>query len=165
MAGDARDELSLYRSTGGAQLDHRNFTPLALYNTEQQLAAGAIQLVTTTMPEAKTMVDAGQIRTIAIMSAARDPAYPNVPTVKEAVNVDWALGAWRGIAGPRNLPEAIATRARDALRKVVADPEFVRLMRSRSFGIEYADGPAFATFLETADKRFGDAARAAGLAR
>lgn len=227
-------ELSLYRTTGAAQLDHRNFTPLALYNTDpqgvhvradgprdlaqliaqirerpgalkasganlggaahlglvgmlnalglpptaapwvptdgaapslQQLAAGAIQLVTTTMPEAKTMVDAGQVRTIAIMSAQRDPAYPNVPTVKESVNVDWALGAWRGIAGPRNLPEAIATRVRDALRKVVADAEFVRLMGSRSFGIEYADGPAFGTFLETADRRFGDAARAAGLAR
>jgi tripartite-type tricarboxylate transporter receptor subunit TctC len=227
-------ELSLYRTTGAAPLDHRSFTPLALYNTDpqgvhvradgprdlaqlvaqirerpgalkasganlggaahlglvgmlnalglpptaapwvptdgaapslQQLAAGAIQLVTTTMPEAKTMVDAGQVRTIAIMSAARDPAYPTVPTVKESINVDWALGAWRGIAGPRNLPEPIATRAREALRKVVADPEFVRLMGSRSFGIEFADGPTFATFLETADKRFGDAARAAGMAR
>ena len=33
-----------------------------------------------------------------------------------------------GIAGPRNLPEAITTRLRQAMRKVVADPEFSRLM-------------------------------------
>jgi tripartite-type tricarboxylate transporter receptor subunit TctC len=131
----------------------------------QQLAAGAIQLVTTTMPEAKTMVDAGQVRTIAIMREGRDPAYPNVPTVREAVGVEWSLGAWRGIAGPRNLPEAIAARLRQAMGKVVADPEFVRLMGARSFGIEYVDGAAFGTWLEAADKRFGDAARAAGLAR
>jgi tripartite-type tricarboxylate transporter receptor subunit TctC len=227
-------ELSLYRTTGAGQIDWKNYTPVALYNTApqgvhvradgprdlaqliaqirerpgalkasganlggaahlglvgmlnalglpptaapwvptdgaapslQQLAAGAIQLVTTTMPEAKTMVDAGQVRTIAIMRDGRDPAYPNVPTVKEAVGVDWSLGAWRGIAGPRNLPEAIATRLRQAMGKVVADPEFVRLMGARSFGIEYVDGPAFGTWLEAADKRFGDAARAAGLAR
>lgn len=227
-------ELSLYRTTGAAQIDHRNFTPLALYNTDpqgvhvradgprdlaqliaqirerpgalkasganlggaahlglvgllnavglppsaapwvptdgaapslQQLAAGAIQLVTTTMPEARTMTQAGQIRTIAIMNPTRDAAYPDVPTVREAIGVDWSLGAWRGIAGPRNLPDAIAARARDALRKVIADPEFVRLMGSRAFNIEYADGPAFAAFLATADQRFGDAARAAGLAR
>jgi tripartite-type tricarboxylate transporter receptor subunit TctC len=227
-------ELSLYRTTGAGQVDWKNFTPIALYNTDpqgvhvradgprdlaqlvaqirerpgaskasganlggaahlglvgmlnalglppsaapwvptdgaapslQQLAAGAIQLVATTMPEAKTMVDAGQVRTIAIMRETRDPAYPNVPTVKEAVGVDWSLGAWRGIAGPRNLPDAIATRLRQAMGKVAADPEFVRLMGARSFGIEYVDGPAFGTWLETADKRFGDAARAAGLAR
>jgi tripartite-type tricarboxylate transporter receptor subunit TctC len=131
----------------------------------QQLAAGAIQLVTTTMPEARTMVDAGQVRTIAIMRPTRDPAYPNVPTVREAVGVDWSLGAWRGIAGPRNLPEAITARLRQAMGKVVADPEFIRLMSARSFGIEYVDGPAFGAWLEAADKRFGDAARAGGLAR
>jgi len=227
-------ELSLYRTTGAAPLDFRNFTPLALYNTDpqgvhvrtdgprdlqqllsqirerpgankasganlggaahlglvgmlnaaglpataapwvptdgaapsmQQLVAGAIQLVTTTMPEAKTMVDAGQVRTIAIMNPTRDSAYPNVPTVKEAIGIDWSLGAWRGIAGPRNLPPEIASRARAALRKVIDDAEFKRLMGSRSFNIDYADGPDFTTFLETADKRFGDAAKAAGLVR
>jgi tripartite-type tricarboxylate transporter receptor subunit TctC len=131
----------------------------------QQLAAGAIQLVTTTMPEARTMVDAGQVRTIAIMAPQRDAAYPNVPTVREAIGVDWSLGAWRGIAAPRGLPDAITARLRDSMRKVVADPEFTRLMGARFFGIEYVDGPAFGAWMEAADKRFGDAARAAGLAR
>jgi tripartite-type tricarboxylate transporter receptor subunit TctC len=227
-------ELSLYRTTGAGRIDWKDYTPIALYNTDpqgvhvradgprdlaqliaqirerpgankasganfggaahlglvgmlnalglppsaapwvptdgsapslQQLAAGAIQLVTTTMPEARTMVDAGQVRTIAIMRPTRDPAYPNVPTVREAVGVDWSLGAWRGIAGPRNLPEAITARLRQAMGKVVADPEFIRLMSARSFGIEYVDGPAFGAWLEAADKRFGDAARAGGLAR
>ena len=227
-------ELSLYRTTGAGAIDWKNYTPIALYNTDpqgvhvrtdgprdlaqlmaqirerpgavkasganlggaahlglvgmlnavglpataapwvptdgaapslQQLTAGAIQLVTTTMPEARTLVDAGQIRTIAIMATQRDAAYPNVPTVKEAIGVDWALGAWRGIAAPRGLPDAITTRLRESMRKVMADPEFTRLMRARFFGIEYVDGPAFGTWLEAADKRFGDAARAAGMAR
>lgn len=227
-------ELSLYRTTGAGPIDWKNFTPIALYNTDpqgvhvrtdgprdlaqlmaqirerpgavkasganlggaahlglvgllnavglpatavpwvptdgaapslQQLTAGAIQLVTTTMPEARTMVDAGQVRTIAIMAEQRDPAYPNVPTVREAIKVDWSLGAWRGIAGPRGLPDAIVQRLREAMGKVVADPEFTRLMGARFFGIEYVDGPAFGTWLEATDKRFGDAARAAGLAR
>ena len=227
-------ELSLYRTTGAAQLDFRNFTPLALYNTDpqgihvrtdgardlaqlvgqirerpgalkasganlggashlalvgllsalglpasavpwvptdgvapsmQQLIAGAIQIVTTTMPVARVMAEAGQVRTLAILNPTRDPGYPNVPTVREAVGVDWALGGWRGIAGPSNLSPEVAARMREAMRKVVADPEFVRLMGARFFGIEYVDGPAFATWLEAADRRFGDAARAAGLAR
>jgi tripartite-type tricarboxylate transporter receptor subunit TctC len=227
-------ELSLYRTTGAAQLDARNFTPIALYNTDpqgihvrmdgardlaqligqirerpgalkasganlggashlalvgllsalglpasavpwvptdgvapsmQQLTAGAIQIVTTTMPEARVMAEAGQVRTLAIMNPTRDAGYPNVPTVREAVGADWALGGWRGIAGPRNLSPEVTARMREAMRKVVADPEFVRLMGARHFGIEYVDGPAFATWLETADRRFGDAARAAGLAR
>jgi len=63
------------------------------------------------------------------------------------------------------VPDAITTRLRESMRKVMADPEFARLMRARFFGIEYVDGPAFDTWLEAADKRFGDAARAAGMAR
>jgi tripartite-type tricarboxylate transporter receptor subunit TctC len=131
----------------------------------QLLASGAIEVVATTMPEAQTMVDAKRARTLAIMRPTRDPVYPNVPTVKEAVGVDWSLGAWRGVAGPKDMPAEATTRLADALKKVVADPEFRKLMDARKFGVEYADPAGFVSYLKSAEERFGVSAKAAGLAK
>jgi tripartite-type tricarboxylate transporter receptor subunit TctC len=117
------------------------------------------------MPEVQTMVDSKQVKTLAIMRPDRDPAYPSVPTIKEALGVEWNLGAWRGIAGPAGLPPEVASRLDAALRKVVNDPEFQKLMASRKFGVQYADSKGFQDFLAKADRDFGDAAKAAGLAK
>lgn len=131
----------------------------------QLLTSGAIAVVATTMPEAQTMVDAGRVRSIAIMSPSRHPAYPAVPTVKEALGVDWSLGAWRGIAAPKGLPADVAARLGQALGKVVNDPEFRKLMDARKFGVQYADPAGFTAFLKDAEASFGVAAKAAGLAK
>jgi tripartite-type tricarboxylate transporter receptor subunit TctC len=131
----------------------------------QLLTSGAIDVVATTMPEAQTMVDARRVRSIAIMKPVRDPAYPEVPTIKESLSVDWSLGAWRGVAGPRGLPADVTARLGEALRKVINDPEFKKLMDARKFGVEYADPAGFAAYLAQAEARFGVAARAAGLAK
>ena len=131
----------------------------------QLLASGAIEVVATTMPEAQTMVDAKRARTLVIMRSTRDPVYPDVPTVKEAVGVDWSLGAWRGVAGPKDMPAEATTRLADALKKVVADPEFRKLMDTRKFGVEFADPAGFVSYLKSAEERFGVSAKAAGLAK
>ena len=131
----------------------------------QLLTSRAIDIVTTTMPEAQTMVDAGEVRTIALMRPERDAAYPNVPTIKETLGVEWSLGAWRGIAGPKGLPEPVLQRLSDAMAKVVEAPDFTSFMNARKFGIEYAGGKDFEAFLATADERFGAAMKAAGLAK
>jgi tripartite-type tricarboxylate transporter receptor subunit TctC len=131
----------------------------------QLLTSGAIDVVATTMPEAQTMVDARRVRSIAIMKPVRDPAYPDVPTIKESLGVDGSLGAWRGIAGPKGLHADVTARLGEALRKVVGDPEFKKLMDARKFGVEYADPAGFAAYLVQAEARFGVAAKAAGLAK
>jgi tripartite-type tricarboxylate transporter receptor subunit TctC len=131
----------------------------------QLLASGAIAVVVTTLPEAQSMVDAKRVRTIALMGTARDPAYPNVPTVKEAVGTEWSMGAWRGIAGPKGMPQEAVTRLGAALNKVVNDPEFKKLMDARKFGVTYADPAGFKKYLTDAEARFGVAAKAAGLAK
>ena len=65
----------------------------------QDLAAGGIDIVTCSVPEARSMIDAGKARSLAVMAPERNPAFPDVPTLKEAMGIDYATGAWRGIAG------------------------------------------------------------------
>ena len=99
------------------------------------------------------------------MAAERNPAFKDVPTLKEAMGIDYTTGAWRGFAGPKGLPAEIAAAATAALKKVNESAEFRDFMANRGFGVRWADGPGFASFMAKGDAAMGAAMKAAGLAK
>ncbi len=131
----------------------------------QLLVSDAIDIVCTTMPEAQSMVDAGKVKTLAIMSAERSPSFPDVPTVKEAIGIDWQVGAWRGIGGPKGLPKDVMDALVPALEKVVASGKFKDFMAKRNFGKAWSAPEKFESFLAAADANFGSAMKAVGIAK
>ncbi|WP_149541332.1 tripartite tricarboxylate transporter substrate binding protein [Siccirubricoccus phaeus] len=131
----------------------------------QDLAAGGLDFTTCSVPEARAMLDAGRARSLAVMAPERLSAFPNIPTLKEAMGVDYATGAWRGIAGPPNLPAEVRRVMEPALGKVFNSAEYKEFLNARGFGLVYADAAGFARHLEKADKSLGDAMKAAGLAK
>ena len=68
-------------------------------------------------------VKAGQVRLLAALTARRDPAFPEVPTAREA-GYDVALEAWRGIAVPKGTPKPVIAALEAAIRKTAESPEF-----------------------------------------
>jgi tripartite-type tricarboxylate transporter receptor subunit TctC len=131
----------------------------------QDLAAGGIDMVTCSVPEARTMIDAGRARSLAIMSAQRNPLFPNVPTLNETLGINYSVGAWRGIAGPRNLPADVQARLIASLKKAYDSKEFQDFMAGRGFGIRWADQAGFTSFMAAGDAAMGSAMKAAGLAK
>jgi tripartite-type tricarboxylate transporter receptor subunit TctC len=131
----------------------------------QDLAAGGIDIVPCSLPEGRSIVEAGKASALAIMAAQRNPAFPKVPTLKEELGTDFApTGAWRGFAGPKGLPQDVATKLVAAFKKVYESKEYNEFMSSRGFGVRWAEAQAFAQFMDTGDKQMGDAMKAAGLA-
>lgn len=131
----------------------------------QLLASGAISVVTTTMPDARPMVDAGEVKPLIVAANERVAAAPDVPTAEEALGNKWAAYAWRGIAAPKGLPEDVKARLSEAMAKVVESQEFKDFMAQRNFGIDYRDAAGFAAFMEEADASIGSALQAVGLAK
>jgi tripartite-type tricarboxylate transporter receptor subunit TctC len=131
----------------------------------QDLAAGGLDLVTCSVPEARAMIDAGKARSLAVMAPERNPAFKDVPTLKEALGIDYTTAAWRGIAAPKGLPAEIAAAATAALKKVNDSSEFRDFMANRGFGVSWADGTGFASFMAKGDADMGVAMKAAGLAK
>lgn len=131
----------------------------------QDLAAGGLDLTTCSVPEARAIIEAGKARSLAIMAPARNPIFKDVPTLKEAMGIDYATGAWRGIAGPKNLPPEIATKLTAALQKVYDSAEFKDFMGNRGFGIVWGDAGQFASFMDKGDAQMGEAMKAAGLSK
>lgn len=131
----------------------------------QDLAAGGIDIVTCSVPEAKSMIDAGKAKSLAIMAPARNPQFKDVPTLNESLGINYSVGAWRGIAGPKNLPADIAATLTSALKKVYDSKEFQDFMSARGFGVTWADPAGFAKFMAEGDTAMGSAMTAAGLAK
>lgn len=131
----------------------------------QDLAAGGVDIVTCSVPEAKAMIDAGKARSLAVMASQRNPAFPDVPTLKEAAGIDYSTGAWRGIAGPKGLPADISAKITASLKKAYDSKEFKDFMSSRGFGMVWGDADTFAKFMAESDAKMEAAMKAAGLAK
>jgi tripartite-type tricarboxylate transporter receptor subunit TctC len=131
----------------------------------QDLAAGGIDMVTCSVPEARAMLDAGRARSLAIMAAERNPQFKDVPTMKETLGIDFEVGSWRGIGGPKGLPDNVSKVMREELKKVYDSKEYKDFMNGRGFAMIYADGPDFGTYMGTSDKSRGVALTAGGLAK
>ncbi len=131
----------------------------------QDLAAGGLDIVTCSVPEARAMIEAGKAKALAVMASERNPAFPNVPTLNEELGINYSTGAWRGFAGPKGLPQDIATKLTAALKKINESKEFRDFMAARGFGVKWADAQGFADFMAAGDKQMGEAMKAAGLAK
>ena len=148
----------------GLKADHVAWVPSnGAAPAMQDLAAGGIDIVTCSVPEARAIIEAGKARSLAIMAPERNPAFKDVPTLKEGLGVDYTVGAWRGIAGPKGMPKDIATKLTAELKKVYESKEFNDFMASRGFATRWADADGFAKFMENGDKAMGEAMAAAGL--
>src|SRR5215211_1275154 len=131
----------------------------------QDLAAGGLDLTTCSVPEARAMIEAGKAKSLALMAKEKNPAFPTVPILKDEMGIDYATGAWRGFAGPKGMPADMAAKLTAALKKVYDSKEYNDFMSSRGFGVTWADGPGFATFMDAGDEQMGKAMKAAGLAK
>ncbi|MGE0716751.1 MAG: tripartite tricarboxylate transporter substrate binding protein [Alphaproteobacteria bacterium] len=131
----------------------------------QDMVAGGVQIVPCSIPEARAMLDAGKVRSLAIMDAQRNPAYPNVPTLKESIGSDWSMAAWRAVVGPKNLPKDVMDRLLPALKKVHQSQEFRDFMAKQGFGVIWAEGKDADAFLDKSNKDLGAVMKAVGLAK
>ena len=129
------------------------------------LAAGGIELVTCSLPEARALIDAGKARPLAIMSPRPSGLYPNVPTLKAATGSDWAIGAWRGLAAPKGLPPDVAAKLTAAFKKIYDSQDYQGFMQQRGFGVVYADSKGFEQFMAKGDADMGVVMKSLGLAK
>ena len=131
----------------------------------QDLVAGGVEVVPCSLPEARSLIDAGKVRSLAVMSDAPSSLYPNVPTLKAATGSDWKLGAWRGIAAPKAIPAEARDKLVAAIRKIAASKDYTDFMAGRGFGVIYQGPDDFAKFMAKADADLGATMKAVGIAK
>ncbi|QDL93985.1 tripartite tricarboxylate transporter substrate binding protein (plasmid) [Paroceanicella profunda] len=131
----------------------------------QDLVAGGVDIVPCSLPEARSMIDAGRARSLALMAETRDPNFPDVPTLKESLDLDYTLNVWRGMAGPLDMPAEVSDVLAKALAEIAASEQYTSFMAGRGFGVRHLPPAEFAAFMEKSDAQMGESMTAAGLAR
>ena len=131
----------------------------------QDLVAGGVEFVPCSLPEARSLIDAGKVRSLALMASSRSTLFPAVPTLKESTGSDWATGAWRGIAAPKGLPPAIAARLESSVKKAYDSKEYKDFMAQRGFGMLWGSSGEFASFMAKGDADMKAVMTAVGIAK
>ncbi|WP_425258821.1 tripartite tricarboxylate transporter substrate-binding protein [Rubrivivax sp. RP6-9] len=122
-------DLAQRTATPLLHVSHAGMAPLL-----RELIAGRVALAVVPMAASVAeWVRQGRLRLHAIASAQRDPNFPDVPTLDEALGTSgFRQRLWVGIFLPAGVPEATWERVAAALAMAQNDPGFQRIQRSES---------------------------------
>ena len=95
------------------------------------LIAGQVQLVISSAPSVVPHVRSNRLRAIAIGSARRTPALPEVPTVAESGVPGYEYTTWYGIFVPAKTPPAIVTKLNAEIVRMLAEPQLSQRFQSQ----------------------------------
>jgi tripartite-type tricarboxylate transporter receptor subunit TctC len=91
------------------------------------LIGGQIDVMFTTVASAAALVESGQLRAIAVTSAERSPAFPELPTVTEAGVPSYAAESWYGLFAPAGTPKEVIDRLNKSAASAVQAQSFKKL--------------------------------------
>lgn len=131
----------------------------------QELAAGGVQIIPSSLPEGLSMMQAGKSKPLAVLSETRIAAFADVPTAQEATGVAFSGGTWRGVVGPQGMEDATRDKLAAAVAKVAASDEFKAFMDDKGFGTASYDPEAFGAFLAAQHQSVGEIMNDLGLAQ
>jgi tripartite-type tricarboxylate transporter receptor subunit TctC len=129
------------------------------------LVAGGVDVVPSSVVEARSLMDAGRVKSLAVMADERLEAFPDVPTLEEAIGSDWTIAAWRSLVGPKGLPEDVVQTLVPGVETAFQSQEFQDFMAKNGFGVVWKDGEALVEHMAQSDASMGQALKAAGLAK
>jgi tripartite-type tricarboxylate transporter receptor subunit TctC len=141
LAKAAKSELS-YGSNGNGTAQHligtqfENITGAPLLHIPYKgsgplttdLLGGQVTMSFDTITPVLQHIRAGKLRALAVTTARRSSALPEVPTLAEAGLKDFDIGTWFGVLAPVGTPKDIQARLSAEMVKIIHSPEFKKRM-------------------------------------
>ena len=129
----------------------------------QDVMGGQVPCMFLDLAAGLPVITSGKVRALAIGSAKRVAALPDVPTLAEAGVPNTEVFAFQGILAPAGLPAAITARLNGDLNKALLNPAVVK--RMNDFGMEALPGTPeqFRAMARSESKRWGEIIKAAGV--
>ena len=153
--------LSMERIKMAAKVDitHVPYQPAAAVGAA---VAGHTQISSTSMPPAVPQVKAGKVRAIAVTSAQRSPALPEVPTVNEQGFSGFDDLTWFGFFAPAGTPPAVVARLNAEINRALDAPEMKERLALQGLDWKRNTPAEFAAFLKDEVAKWARAVKESG---
>ncbi len=126
------------------------------------LIAGRVQFMFDALSAGLPQVRSGALKGIAVTSAQRSQAAPDIPTVAESGLPGFEADAWYGILAPAKTPPAVVDRLNAAIRKAVAMPAVQEKLKAQGYTI-MVDSPAeFTAYIKSETAKWGKVVKESG---
>jgi tripartite-type tricarboxylate transporter receptor subunit TctC len=123
--------------------------------------AGQVQLMFAPMVGAQVQVRAGKLRALAVTSAQRLPAMPDVPTIAEVLP-GFESSAWFGLFAPPRMGTELTRRMNEVARQAIQSPEVRKRLESEGLHMAGNSPEEFAAFVRSEIKRWGEVVKYSG---
>jgi tripartite-type tricarboxylate transporter receptor subunit TctC len=150
----------LFKMMTGVDMVHVPYKGSAPSLTD--LLGGQVQVSFATMPSSIEFIRAGKLRALAVTTATRSPALPEVPTVGEFVP-GYDVSTWYGVAAPMRTPAEIIDKINKEINASLADPTMKARLADLG-GIMIAGSPSdFGKFIADETEKWGKVIRSANI--
>lgn len=127
--------------------------------------AGHANATLITLAAVTEYVRAGRLRALAVTTAYRSPALPNVPTVAEAAQLPgFSVESWQGYFAPVGTPQAVVQKINRDINLVLQSPEIRAQLEAQGFKVAGGTSAELAKSLQTEQPLYAHAIKTAGLA-
>jgi tripartite-type tricarboxylate transporter receptor subunit TctC len=127
------------------------------------LMGGHIPLSFNNIPESIAQIQAGSVRALAVTTATRSPALPNVPTIAEAAVPGYDTGVWWGVLAPAGIADDLKAKLGRDCAEAVRAPAVVKRLQDLGATAAGSTPQEFSDFIEAEYDKWGPVIQAAGI--
>ena len=119
------------------------------------LLGNEVQMMFVTFSSAVNFAKQGRVRMLGVISPERNPAYPEIPTMREQ-GLDMVVGSWQGLFVPKGTPQPVVNRLYKVGIEMMKDPLVSKRLTDGGVTIVTSKSPAdFVAFVKKETERFG----------
>jgi tripartite-type tricarboxylate transporter receptor subunit TctC len=127
------------------------------------LLGNEVQMMFVTFSSAVNFAKQGRVRMLAVISPERNPALPEIPTMREQ-GLNMTVGSWQGLFLPTGTPQPVVKKLYEVGVQMMKDPLVVKRMGESGITIVTSKMPAeFTAFVKEETDRFGKAIKEANI--
>jgi tripartite-type tricarboxylate transporter receptor subunit TctC len=126
------------------------------------LLGGQVQIMFSTMPPALPHVRDGKLRALAVTSAKRSPAAPELPTVDETALPGFEANTWHGVVVPAGTPSAVVARLNREIVAILHLPDVVERFSSQGAEALGSTPEEFAAYIKSETLKWAKVVRDSG---
>ena len=147
------------KTATGIDITHVPYQPAQAIGA---VVAGHTQVSSTSMPPAIPQVKAGKLRALAVTSAQRSPALPDVPTMNESGFKDFDDLTWFAFFAPAGTPAAIVERLNAEINRIMELPDVAAKFAEQGLSARRNSVAEFSSYLRAEIPKWAKAVKDSG---